>query len=94
MRSNPALQKGDYIPLYQDNESFVFARQLGDNTVINAFNLSDTPKRLSIDVWKTAVTDGEFISPLSGQKTSACNGQLPLALSPMSGDLLALQRGS
>ncbi|MGX1926727.1 maltodextrin glucosidase [Vibrio sp. NH-7] len=92
--SNPALQKGDYIPLHQDNESFVFARQLGDNTVINGFNLSDTPKRLSIDVWKTAVTDGEFISSLSGQKTSACNGQLALTLSPMSGDLLALQRGS
>ena len=91
--SQPALQKGDYIPLYHDEQCFVFARQYQGNTVIAAFNISDNKKTVDIPVWRLGEQNGIYQSTLDNQSTlnnkslTANQGVLNLTLEPVSGSI-------
>ena len=51
-KQHPALQYGDYVPLVHDDNSFVFARTLGDEVIVAAFNVSKQNQIVSIPLWK------------------------------------------
>lgn len=82
-----ALQCGDYIPLYHDDDCFVFARQYQDDRVICAFNLANQEKEVALETWKMGVSSADFINPLSSDTTSASNGKLTITLKPIHGVL-------
>ena len=52
-RSNPALQSGDYIPLYADTDVYAFARTLQGSTIITAVNVSGASRQLTISLSST-----------------------------------------
>jgi len=47
-QSHPALQTGDYIPLYADPDVYAFARTLDGSTMIAAVNVAEAPRRFEI----------------------------------------------
>ncbi|MGH3801469.1 MAG: alpha-amylase family glycosyl hydrolase [Pseudonocardiaceae bacterium] len=47
-RSHPALQTGDYTPLYADPDVYAFARTLDGNMLITAVNVAEHPRRVEI----------------------------------------------
>ena len=47
-QSHPALQTGDYIPLYADADVYAFARALPGNTMITAVNVAEASRRFTI----------------------------------------------
>jgi glycosidase len=49
-RDIPALRYGDYQQIKVDHEQFIFARQLGDQSVIIAVNASDQPVKLNFQL--------------------------------------------
>lgn len=82
-----ALQCGDYIPLYHDDDCFVFARQYQDDRVICAFNLANQEKEVALETWKMGVNSADFLNPLSSDTASASNGKLTITLKPIHGVL-------
>jgi cyclomaltodextrinase / maltogenic alpha-amylase / neopullulanase len=47
-QSQPALQAGDYIPLYADPDVYAFARTLQGSTMITAVNVAGASRRFTI----------------------------------------------
>jgi cyclomaltodextrinase / maltogenic alpha-amylase / neopullulanase len=60
-RSHPALQTGDYIPLYTDPDVYAFARTLEGSILITAVNVAENPRRFEISL----------TNPLSTQPATA-----------------------
>ncbi len=52
-RSNPALQSGDYIPLYADTDVYAFARTLQGSTIITAVNVAGASRQFTISLSST-----------------------------------------
>ncbi|MGH3659239.1 MAG: hypothetical protein ACRDUA_21530, partial [Micromonosporaceae bacterium] len=44
----PALQTGDYAPLYADPDVYAFARTLQGSTIITAVNVAEDPRQVEI----------------------------------------------
>lgn len=82
-----ALQKGDYIPLYQDDDSFVFARQYQGDVVLCGFNLSESTKTLPLPVWKLGIQHGQFTGLLNSDSAVFNEGYVTITLPGQSGDL-------
>jgi len=78
-REHAAMRAGKLIDLFYDDESYVFARQLGAETIIVAFNRDNKPKQVTIPI---GLKDGVMLKSLIGHETSSrvSNGAAMLAL--------------
>lgn len=79
-KSLPALQYGDYHPLYVSHEQFVFVRSYNDETVIVALNASDLTTEVNFKVKLLAT---ELYDHLNGnEKINLKNGECNVILPP------------
>ncbi len=83
-REHPALRSGKLIDLFSDDETYVFARQLGTETILVAFNRENKTKVISVPVGSIGLKDGVTFKTLIGPVTSArvVNGEAKLNLPP------------
>jgi len=81
---HPALRSGKLIDLFSDDETYVFARQLGTETIVVAFNRENKTKQISVPVGSIDVKDGVTLKSLIGPATRAgvVNGEAKLNLPP------------
>lgn len=72
-----AFRHGRLIDLHYDDETYVFARQLQNETVIIAFNREGAEKKLTLAVNAIGLPDGAEVSPLIGARAGSrvSNGQ-------------------
>jgi glycosidase len=82
-REHPALRSGKLIDLFSDDETYVFARQLGAETIVVAFNRENKRKEISVPVSSIGIRDGATLKPLIGEAANArvVNGEARLTLS-------------
>jgi glycosidase len=80
----PALRSGKLIDLFSDDETYVFARQLGKQTIVVAFNRENKTKVISLPVGSIGVRDGVMFTSLFGPMTNArvFHGQVRVSLAP------------
>jgi neopullulanase len=85
-REHAALRSGKLIDLFSDDETYVFARQLGAETVVVAFNRENKTKEISIPLGSIDVKDGAMFKTLISEKMSSrvVNGEAKLILAPQS----------
>jgi neopullulanase len=69
-REHPAMRTGKLIDLFYDDESYVFARQLGAETIIVAFNRNNKPKPVMIPAESIGLKDGVTLKSLIGRETT------------------------
>lgn len=89
---SPALQKGDYIPLYNDEDCFIFGRQFEGEVVICGFNLTEKTKTVPIELWKMAVDDLTLVSLFSQQTLAMNKGSTKVTLPPLSSEVFTLKQ--
>ena len=79
---HPSLRQGRLFDLYYDDDAYVFARQLHNETVIIAFNREGAEKKLTLPVSAIGLKDGAEISPLLGARAGSrvSNGQVLLSV--------------
>ena len=85
-REHAALRSGRLIDLFFDDETYVFARQVEQETIIIAFNRENKMKQVSIPAGSIGFNDGVNLKTLIGVKLSArvVNGQVVIPLPPQS----------
>ena len=64
------MRSGKLIDLFVDDETYVFARQLGAETIVVAFNRENKPRLISIPVGTIGVKDGVMLKALIGGDVS------------------------
>jgi glycosidase len=81
-REHAAMRAGKLIDLFYNDESYVFARQLGAETIIVAFNREARQKHVTIPAASIGLTDGVTLKSLIGGETSTrvTHGTATLAL--------------
>ncbi len=81
-RDEPALRSGRLVDLFYDEETYVFARQLGNETVVVAINRQDQPRNVTIPAASIGLKDGVTFTPLIGKVNSSrvANGEAILNL--------------
>jgi glycosidase len=79
-----ALRRGRLIDLFYDDDTYVFARQDRDETVIVAFNREAKEKKVTVPAGAIGVRDGAELTSLIGTSGGArvANGQATLPLPP------------
>ena len=77
-----AFRQGRLIDLHYDNEAYVFARQLQNETLIVAFNRDGAEKKVTLPVGAVGLKDGLDVVPLIGSPSGArvVKGQLILGI--------------
>jgi glycosidase len=82
-RENIAIRSGRLIDLYYDDESYVFARQHENETVIVALN-RDQQKRVTLPAGVIGLKDGKTLKSVIGVEASSrvVNGEVTLDLPP------------
>ena len=65
-REQAAMRAGKLIDLFYDDESYVFARQLGAETIVVAFNREAKQKKVTIPVGSIGVKDGVMLDSIVG----------------------------
>ena len=92
-REHAALRSGKLIDLFVDDETYVFARQLGAETILIAFNRENKSKEVSVPVGSIGVKDGVTLKSLIGEGSSAVvvNGEAKLTLSPQTAMAFGVQ---
>ena len=90
-REHEALRAGKLIDLFVDDETYVFARQTGAETILIAFNRENKSKEISVPVGSIGVKDGATFKSLMGDGASArvMNGEARLMLAPQTAMALA-----
>ncbi len=76
-RSHPALQTGDYAPLYADPDVYAFARTLQSSMLIVAANVAEGPRRFEIPL-----TDRLPVQPATATVLFATDGSPTIELAP------------
>src|SRR6185369_8564259 len=77
-REQAALRSGKLIDLFVDDETYVFARQLGAETVVVAFNRENREKQVTIPI---GLKDGVMLKALIGNGSGRVeNGEVTLIL--------------
>ena len=81
-REHAAMRAGKLIDLFYDDESYIFARQLGAETIIVAFNRDKKQKQVTIPAGTIGLKDGVTLKSLIGRETTSRvnNGEATLAL--------------
>ncbi|HKP80895.1 MAG TPA: alpha-amylase family glycosyl hydrolase [Pyrinomonadaceae bacterium] len=69
-REHAAMRAGKLIDLFYDDDSYVFARQLGAETIIVAFNRENKPKPVMIPARSIGLKDGVMLKSLIGRETT------------------------
>lgn len=84
--AQPALRRGSYHELVAKGEVYAFARQLADEVVVTAVNVSTQPQTIAVPT-KGLLVDGVVLRPLFGQSERGvvADGRVQLALPPRSG---------
>jgi glycosidase len=79
-RVNAAMRIGRTIDLFSDDESYVFARQHGSETLIIAFNRQNQPKQVKVPA--IGLKDGVTLKSVIGTETTSrvVNGEVVLDL--------------
>ncbi len=79
-REHAAIRSGRLIDLFADDESYVFARQLNDETVIIAINRENKTKQVTIPAGSIELKDGVVLKSLIGAEASSrvLNGEATL----------------
>ena len=65
-KEHSSIRQGRLIDLHYDNDTYVFARQDRNETVIVAFNRDEKEKQATLPVGAIGVRDGAELSPLIG----------------------------
>jgi glycosidase len=85
-KRTPILRHGDFIQLKADNDLYVFARILGDETILMAMNTSGQARRTAIPCSRSKWSEGRIVQNLlDGQKFTVSNGKLKIDLPAWSG---------
>jgi glycosidase len=81
-REHAALRDGRLIDLHYDNETYVFARQLRNETVIIAFNRDGAEKKVTLPAGAVGLKDGSEVAPWIGSPAGdrVVKGQLILSI--------------
>lgn len=84
--AQPALRRGSYHELVAKGEVYAFARQLADEVVVTAVNISTQPQTATVPV-KGLLANGASLRPLFGQSEQVvvADGRVQLTLPPRSG---------
>jgi hypothetical protein len=69
-REQAALRAGKLIELFVDDGTYMFARQLGAETIVIAFNHENKEKQVSVPVGAIGVKDGVMLRALMGGEVS------------------------
>jgi glycosidase len=77
-----AIRQGRMIDLFYDDDSYVFARQDQNETVIIAFNRTGQEKKITVPAGAIGLKDGSELAALSGTPADAqvANGQATMTL--------------
>ena len=83
-REHAAMRTGRTIDLFYDDETYVFARQQGSETLIIALNRQKQQKPVMIPVGTIGLKDGAVLKTVIGDETSSrvTNGEATLNLPP------------
>ena len=83
-REQAAIRTGRLIDLFYDDHSYVFARQLGNDTVIIALNRQDEAREVSISAKSIGLEDGVILRAVLpfGLNIKVSNGGAKLNLPP------------
>ena len=81
-REHVAMRSGRMIDLFSDDETYVFARQHGNETLIIAFNRHKQPKQVTVPAGRIGLKDGLSLKSVIGVDTSSrvVNGEAALNL--------------
>jgi neopullulanase len=81
-REHRAMRIGRLIDLYYDDDSYIFARQIADETVVLAFNRSRNEKKVVLNAAGIGLKDGAELSSLLSEAVSGrvIGGQATLTL--------------
>jgi len=81
-REQPALRSGRLVDLFYDDDCYVFARQLGNETVIVAINRQNQPRKVTIPAASIGLKDGVTLQRLMGKAaiSRVINGEAVLNL--------------
>jgi len=81
-REQAPMRAGKLIELFVDDETYVFARQLGAETIVVAFNRENKEKQVSVPVGAIGVKDGVMLKALIGGEVSGRvqNGEAMITL--------------
>jgi neopullulanase len=69
-REQAAVRSGKLIDLFADDEAYVFARQLGAQTIVVAFNRENKQKQVTLPIGSIGVKDGVTLQALIGGDVS------------------------
>jgi glycosidase len=83
-RENAAMRAGKLIDLFADDETYVFARQLNEQTLIIAINRENRTKQVKVPAGSIGVDDGVTFRSVIGPKeiSRVVNGEAELILPP------------
>lgn len=81
-REHASIRSGRLIDLFYDDETYVFARQHGDETVIVALNRQERLKEVTVPVGTIGLKDGVTLKAVIGGDASSriANGEATLSL--------------
>jgi glycosidase len=81
-RAHAAIRSGRLIDLFYDDDTYVFARQHGNETVIIALNRQDQLKQVMVPVGTIGLKDGVTLKSVIGDDTGSrvINGEARLKL--------------
>jgi glycosidase len=85
-KEHSALRQGQMIDLFYDADSYAFARQDKNETVIIAFNRSDKERKIVVPVGTVGINDGVGLATLIGRAsaTRVVKNETELTLAPQS----------
>lgn len=70
-REHEALRRGRLIDLFYDDDTYVFARQHGNETMIIALNRHAQPKQITVPVGTIGLKDGATLRGLLGSESTS-----------------------
>jgi hypothetical protein len=82
--THSSIRKGRLIDLFYDDDSYAFARQDQQETLIIAINRAAQEKKLTVPAGSVGVRDGSKLSVLIGTTggSRVANGQVELKVPP------------
>ncbi len=70
-REHAALRSGQQRHLFADDTAYVFLRESGSETLLIAFNNSDMPRRLTVELADTPIQNAQRLDPLFSARSAA-----------------------
>jgi neopullulanase len=91
-KAHPALRRGSYTVLWSKQDVYAFVRQLGDETIVVALNLSRETREASLPINAAVADPTVFKNAWGTERYTVKQGKLNgLKLSPRTGMVLAAQ---